>query len=416
MKANRLNAYSIIERRSKILGEVSTRLGSAYVYDLDAIRGSTLTLKNLFRPIKIYYSIKANPLAEIVKMLNSQLDGVEIASGGELAYALSIGVSPQRIIFAGPAKSETEIRTAADIFIHAIHAESGEQLRLCQAFRRPGTRVALRVNTPHGVGAPYDNMVGGSSRFGIDQEIIMDMAWSGKLAGVDGLHIYSGSQVRSSDAIIGQVTVAARLFTDIQQALGHPLSYLNIGGGFGVRHQAADAELRLEPIAEALHGMCGRFADGDVEVALELGRYLTAEHGVLVTFVREVKVSRGVTFALVDCGYNGFLRPSLTQENHDIIPLDPRPAEAAAAVVVGGPLCTASDTYGVVRGWQPRVGEPVALLLAGAYGWSMSPHFFLGHSTPAEVIIKDDSIRVVRDRVGPLTYMNLGRRSSSAES
>lgn len=407
---NTPESYAIIERHRALLHQLADDVGSAYVYDLDAMRSVAGELKKYLSPCRILYSMKANPLQEVVRALAERLDGVEIASGGELSYALSLGINPRHLVFAGPAKSPAEIEQACRHGIWAINAESGRQLKLCQEMKDSGTMIGLRVNTPHGVDAPFDNMVGGPSRFGVDQEDIAGMLANGELAEIDGIHVYSASQIRQSSAIVRQFMASADMFDRLQHQLGRPLNYLNLGGGFGVPHVDSDNRPDLGHIGQAVAEISARFSENsNLGIFLEIGRYLTAENGVLVTTVREVKESRGTVFALADCGYNAFQRPMLTHENHGIVPLDPKAEKGESPVTICGPLCTSTDTFGVVHGWKPRAGEPLAILIAGAYGWSMSPQYFLGHPTPAEAVIEGNSLRVTRARVDARTYMSLGR-------
>jgi diaminopimelate decarboxylase len=404
--------------RAELLRTAAHELGSAYVYDLDAMRLHAERLRMTLAPAAIYYAVKANPLPEVVLALDEVLDGVEVASIGELRYVHEIGVSLDRIIFGGPVRTAHDLDEAVRIGVHAIHLDSVAELDAVRPalVRSHGTRIAVRINTATGVNAPFDNMVGGSSRFGVDEEILVSLSRGGLLDGVDGIHLYSGSQLRRWQSIAGQFGEAARIAETLANS-GIAVKYVNLGGGFGVPHKPSDEVLNVPLLAAAFRAAKSTFPapTQEGEFTFELGRYLTAPFGTLVTTVRAVKVSRGITYALTDCGYNAFIRPMLTSEEHEILPLTPRSRrlrdDDISETVVGGPLCTPTDTFGRVGGWSPRVGEVIAINNAGAYGWSMSPHYFLAHQTVAETVIDGGALRVVRDRVTPTDYMRIGRRA-----
>lgn len=416
-----IDARDAVARNGHLLAALARELGSAYVYDLDAMRENARAVRRSFPSASVYYALKANPLQELVELFAQEVRGFEIASAGELEYLLERKVAGNRIIFAGPAKSVDEITLALANNVRALHVESRRELMMASRAKqvsRAKTILAVRVNTLAGIDAPFDQMVGGSSRFGIDQESLSDLVDADELAVVEGLHVYEASQIRDWISLVAHFEQTLSLARDLVACLGRKLRYINIGGGFGVRHAASDPVLEIAQLGSWLEtALVENVLARGGEIAIELGRYLTAPYGVLVTSVRESKVSRGVRFVLTDCGYNSFLRPMLTGEPHELIPLDLIPLDVGSSsmpdkggdVIVGGPLCTAADTFGTVPSWSPLVGDPVAIANAGAYGWSMSPHFFLGHPMVAEAVIEDHSIRVVRRRVGASEYLSLGR-------
>jgi diaminopimelate decarboxylase len=402
-------AEDLVSRHHDLLRKIAAEHGSAYVYDLDAMRSHAIGLRALFAPARLYYAMKANPLVEVIQTLAGVVNGIEIASGGELHYLRSVGVAPDNVLFAGPAKSIDEIGAAIRSGVHALHVESVEELQTAVAIRagtQSKTLLAIRVNTKTSVDTPFDKMVGGPSRFGLDEEQLAGLASTNILNAIDGIHLYSGSQIRNWRVIADQFYQASRIAAELQERLGTVFRYANLGGGFGVPHAPADQALAVQPLAARLRELTPVLP---AEIALELGRYLTAPFGAFVTRVSVTKRSRGTTFALVDSGYNGFLRPMLTGEAHRIVPLGDVPG--GSRVIVGGPLCTPTDTFGVVDAWTPRPGDSVAILNAGAYGWSMSPQFFLGHPTPAEIVIEGGEAHVARARVEAYEYLRLGRTS-----
>lgn len=396
---------------------VGRRYGSAYIYDLGQIRQRARDVKQAFGLISIYYAIKANPLQEIIKELSQEVDGFEIGSGGELDYARSLGIEPKRIIFAAPAKMESEVIKALKARIRSLHVESLHELEIASKWKRElssDTLLAIRINTELGADSHLENMVGGPSRFGIDEECVPDLVPASLLAEIEGLHVYSGSQIRDSVLLERQFGRIYRTLERLTLFLGDRIRYANFGGGFGVPHSEQDIDPSLENLsAWFLANKPELLLTSPGEVALELGRYLVAPCGTIVTIVRDVKYSRGVKFVMMDCGFNGFLRPVLTSEYHQLVPVQEEKIDSVvcgeARVIFTGPLCTPIDTFPSTEKWVPKRGDVVAISNAGAYGWSMSPQFFLGQSTLAEVVIDGDSWRTVRERVTAEQYMRIGR-------
>src|SRR4051794_8521101 len=181
-----VNPAAIRETRAELLRAVADDLGSAYVYDLDSIRAHAHQLRDAFAPATVYYAVKANPLSEVVLALNDVLDGVEVASTGELHYVRDLGIPPERILFGGPVRARHDLDEAVGVGVRAIHLDSLVELDVARSAlaRSSSTLLAVRVNTTTGVDAPFDNMVGGSSRFGVDEELLIDLSRRGLLDGV----------------------------------------------------------------------------------------------------------------------------------------------------------------------------------------------------------------------------------------
>jgi len=405
-KLSRLSSTVLSQHREQLAG-VARQHGSAYVYDLDAARDRIIDLKQRLNGVSIYYAMKANPLRELIKLYAEFADGIEVASFGELEYAIACGAPADKIVFASPAKTEREVCRSIELGIRALHIETVDEFRTAHLVRQAcysGTLLVLRVNTDVGVQAPLEQMAGGASRFGIDEAVVFAPASRNLVQFSDGIHVYAGSQLREASIVIGQFERTLRVAQRVARIKRQRLKYINFGGGFGVPHQGDDLELDVGSIA------CW-FTERQPsarEIAIELGRYLVSEIGVFVTTIRSVKRSHERIFASTDCGFNGFLRPAFTGDHHEVV-LIAGGEEGPDDVAVSGPLCTPLDSFGVIRGCEVRTGDVVAVLNAGAYGWSMSPHFFLGHHTPAEVVIDAGRPVVVRNRVNPLHYFDLGR-------
>ncbi|MGQ7829212.1 pyridoxal-dependent decarboxylase, exosortase A system-associated [Altererythrobacter sp. Z27] len=347
----------------------------------------------------INYAVKANPFLPVVTHMARLVDGFDIASAGELATVMAAGVDPFRVSFAGPGKRDKELEAA----IHAgvtLNCESeGEARRTLAIGERLGIapRIAIRVNPDFELKGSGMKMGGGAKPFGLDAERVPALAREIITAGAEwrGLHIFTGSQALSAEAIIeAQVNVldcADRLAREI----GVSLPKLNMGGGFGIPYFHGDLPLDIHAIGAALGE---RFEDlpetlAATELCIELGRYLVGEAGVYLAEIIDRKESHGVTYLITDGGLHHQLAASgnfgtVVRRNYPLAIATRYGAEPEEEANVVGCLCTPLDRL-ADQAHLPRAeaGDLVAVFCAGAYGASASPAQFLGHGPAVELLI-----------------------------
>jgi diaminopimelate decarboxylase len=349
----------------------------------------------------IYYSIKANPCLAVVKHFLGRGCGLEIASAGEFQRALDAGCAPDRILFAGPGKSESELELVLSRGIGEIHMESlTEAKRIALICRRLGrrARVALRINPAGEAEGGAMRMGGRPAPFGMDEEIL-DQVLEAILAQPElalcGIHLFTGTQILDAAILIGQYRYGLGLARRVVKRLGHPLHTVDFGGGLGIPYFPHEQELNLNALRDGLVALCAE-AERDECLAgtrflVEPGRFLAGEAGIYVTRINDIKVSRGKKFLIVDGGMNHHLAASgnlgqTIKRNYPIALLNKLSAPADEPVDIVGPLCTPLDTLarGIVL---PRadIGDLVGFFQSGAYGRSASPLGFLSHPAPAEI-------------------------------
>ncbi len=288
-----------------------------YAYDGQAIRQRVSQLRDqLPQNIDLHYAIKANPFPPVVNLLASLVDGLDIASAGELELALDSGILPGNISFAGPGKTDDELRAAIKAGI-TLNAESAnELLRIAAQGSTSGTRprVALRVNPDFELKSSGMKMGGGARPFGIDSEQIPDVLHQLKSMDLEfrGLHIFSGSQNLRAERLIEAQNATFELAYRIAQQADIKLHTLNIGGGFGIPYFPGELPLDVAPIMQNLHqqALVCHERLGPVKIILELGRYLVGEAGVYICQVIDKKVSRGKAYLIVDGGLHHHLAAS----------------------------------------------------------------------------------------------------------
>ena len=371
-----------------------------FVYSADRIRRRVGELLHALPPsVALHYAVKANPFEPVLQLMSELVDGFDIASGGELALALSAGLDPARISFAGPGKRTAEIEAAITAGVTLNLESEGEAVRALEAGHRLGItpRLAIRVNPPFDLKGSGMKMGGGAKPFGVDADRVGAMARAIITSGAEwrGLHIFAGSQALSADAIIEAQRSSIALAGVLAEETGQALPHCNLGGGLGIPYFPSDVPVDLPAIGAALGEALDQRADllSETQFCLELGRYLVGEAGVYLTEVVDRKSSHDELFLVVDGGLHHQLAASgnfgtVVRRNYPVAiatRMD-EPADEVASVV--GCLCTPLDRL-ADKGQFPRAepGDLVAVFCAGAYGASASPAQFLGHGPAREILV-----------------------------
>jgi diaminopimelate decarboxylase len=348
--------------------------------------------------LKLHYAMKANPMPAVVGFMASLVDGIDVASAGELKVALDAGANPREVSFAGPGKRELELRQAVAAGV-LVNLESPREVRLLagvsQVLGVPA-RVAVRVNPDFELKGSGMKMGGGPKQFGIDTErvpaVLADIAAAG--LSFEGFHLFAGSQNLKAESICDAQQKSYDLARRLAAHAATPVKFLNLGGGFGIPYFPGEQRLDLAPVGENLAQIAQR-AQADLpqaELVIELGRYLVGEAGVYVTRVVDRKVSRGQVFLVTDGGLNHHLSASgnfgqVIRKNYPVAVS--RPGSGSTEVVsVVGPLCTPLDLLAERMALtEAREGDLVVIFQSGAYGASASPQAFLGHPPCIEVLV-----------------------------
>ena len=384
------------------LPNLAMRLGRTpfYAYDRRLMTDRVAELRRHLPPqIKLHYAVKANPLPALVGHVARLVDGLDVASGGELAVALDAGVNPRDISFAGPGKSEAELARALATGI-LVNVESPREIetlaRLARAMQVPA-RVAVRVNPDFELKSSGMKMGGGPKPFGIDAESVPDaLAAIGRLGlSFEGFHIFSGSQNLKAEAICESQQKTVELAVRLAASAPAPVRMLNIGGGFGIPYFPGEQPLDLSPIGANLKlvGARAKAALPEAELVVELGRYLVGESGIYVCRVVDRKISRGQVFLVTDGGLHHHLAASgnfgqVIRKNYPVIIGNRVHGAKREIASVVGPLCTPLDLLADrMELAQAHPGDLVVVFQSGAYGATASPQRFLSHASALETLV-----------------------------
>ncbi len=370
-----------------------------FVYDAVIVAARIARFRAAMPAVDLHYAIKANPYPPLLAAMAGLVDGLDVASAGELRLALTVKPAAA-ISFAGPGKRDDELAVAIGAGATLNIESAGEGARALAIGDRLGIapRLAVRVNPDVELRGSGMKMGGRASPFGVDSDRAAALVRTVIDGGADwrGFHLYAGSQALDPAAIADTQDATLALAARLAEAVGVAPPLVNLGGGFGIPYFAGDRALDVEAIgtrlAAALDTRAAILADS--RFAIELGRWLVAEAGVYLTRIVDRKVSQGEIFLVVDGGLNHQLAASgnfgtVVRRNYPLalasaMGAEAMGAEAVETVSVVGPLCTPLDRLGDrIALPVAQVGDLIAIFLAGAYGASASPTGFLGHP-PAE--------------------------------
>lgn len=397
--------YDNLEGELAIGGHTASALAAEhgsplFVYSKHLLSSRIEELRNAMPDqLHIHYAMKANPYAPVLTHMVGLVDGIDIASGGELVMALKAGAKAQRISFAGPGKRDEELRAAIQAGV-TINIESPNECDRALAIGAEAglqPRLAVRVNPDFDLKGSGMKMGGGAKQFGMDVNLVAPTVRKILAAEAHwrGFHIFAGSQALKADAIVETQAQTIALAARLAEEIGHGPEHVNLGGGFGIPYFPNDQAVDVAEIGAAL---TQQFSDlpailSGTQFALELGRYLVGEAGVYLTRIVDRKESQGEIFLITDGGLHHQLAASgnfgtVIRRNYPaaIATRYDQPSDEVVSIV--GCLCTPLDLLSD-RAEMPtaQVDDIVAIFCAGAYGATASPANFLGQGPAKEILV-----------------------------
>lgn len=396
-----------IRDRCLVIGDIpltrlAQRIGSTpfYAYDRKLISARIQLLRqHLPAGIHLHYAMKANPMPAVVQHLAGLVDGMDVASIGEMKVALDTGIPPENISFAGPGKSRQELTCAIAAGI-VMNVESEHELEtIAQLAKETGfqPKVAVRVNPDFELKSSGMKMGGGSKQFGIDAECVPAVLQRIAQLRLDfeGLHIFSGSQNLRVEALQEAHEKTLQLGLQLASVSPVPVRTINIGGGFGVPYFPGENPLDLSAVGANLKRLLAEIPSrsSSIQFVIELGRYIVAEAGIYVCRVLEKKISRGQIFLVTNGGLHHHLAASgnfgqVIRKNYPVAIGNKMEIDETEIVSVVGPLCTPLDLLADrMELSRAEPGDLVVVFQSGAYGLTASPTAFLSHPAPLEVLV-----------------------------
>ncbi|MGZ8437003.1 MAG: diaminopimelate decarboxylase family protein [Candidatus Limnocylindrales bacterium] len=400
--------------------ELAERFGTPlYVYDLDVVDGQVAALRSVLPlPVELAYAVKANPALAMVAHLGRLGLGADVASAGELETVIRAGFAADRVVMTGPGKRDDELRAAVMAGIRAITVESpGELARLDAIAAAAGRRqpVMLRAAVSEGDRLERVRLVGddGAGKFGMDSADLLSSARRATASPnleLLGLHAFGASNVLDAGGLIDHVVATAATARRVAGAAGTPLRLVDAGGGLGIPYESHQESLDLVRLGTGLQEVTASWATDpvlrDARLLLEPGRFLVGPAGAYLARVVDRKTVDGSIVVILDGGVHHVLRPALVGQEHRIRALgvgaDGSGNGRLQPVTVAGPLCSGLDVFSQAAVMSPpEVGDLMAVLDVGAYGFTESMPLFLSHPIPAEVAVRAGRVALIRPRVDP---------------
>lgn len=374
----------------------------AFLYSKKVVdRQYFLLRENLPEQIKIFYAQKSNPNKEILETIHQHGAGCDTASIGEMAKAMDAGFPKDKIMLTGPAKTQRELKFALQRNIYSINVESLQELELLNWLAEEGgytQDILLRVNPPFDAGEE-NTIIGGMgvSKFGIDVDYVpefIERVLNMKSLSLKGIHIFNSSQILNWERIYNNTVDVIDTAMEISKTFDFQFQRLDMGGGFGIPYSKNEKEVNISALGSKLDELLKSNEYGDflkgMELIYEPGRYLSGMSGIYITKVLYTKVSNGRKIAMVDGGIHHMVRPILIGQPHPIINLSAiyNGRDDMDKYLVAGPLCTSLDRFDTEAMLNDvRTGDILAILNAGAYGYTESMPLFLSHKPASEIFI-----------------------------
>lgn len=383
---------------SDIIKETGT---PAYIYSSATITHHFRQLQEAFseQPARICYSVKANSNIHILSLLQKMGAGADIVSGGELFRALKAGIPAENIVYSGAGKTEAEIEYALESGVYMINAESVPELYLISKIaekRGKTVQISIRVNPDvdakthrHTTTAKKEN------KFGLSVERIEEhyrIASELPNLEIHGIDVHLGSPILTLDPYLKALDILSEALNKLKKGGIHP-KVLDLGGGLGIVYKNEQA-FTAKDFAQAV---LPKVKQMGLELILEPGRFIVGNAGILVAAVTYVKETPAKKFLITDAGMNDLIRPPLYDGYHEIIPVDDTGTPLEKVDIVG-PICESADFLAKDRLVpQQKQGDLLAVMSAGAYGFSMASNY---NSRPraCEILVDNDTWKIIRKR------------------
>ncbi len=374
-----------------------------YVYSRATLERHWKAFDHAFkgRPHLICYAVKANSNIAVLNVLARLGSGFDIVSVGELERVLKAGGEAEKIVFSGVGKRHDEIRRALEVGIRCFNVEVSAELdRINQIAGDMGlvANVSIRVNPDVDAQThPYISTGLKENKFGLDIETAFQQyqrAHSLPHLKIVGLDCHIGSQLTDVAPFVDALDRVLSLLDRLKK-VGISIQHLDLGGGLGICYRDEQPPLPSDYV-DALYQKLGNLP---YEMILEPGRAIAGNAGILVTKVEYIKPTEDRRFAIVDAAMNDLMRPSLYQAWQNIVPVDMTSTAEKELYDVVGPVCETGDFLGKDRALAIAEGDLLAILSAGAYGFTMSSNY---NSRPhvAEVMVDGQDVHLIGKRQG----------------
>ncbi|MHA1731933.1 MAG: diaminopimelate decarboxylase [Promethearchaeota archaeon] len=363
-------------------------------------------LEKGYGKVGVHFAMKANSNLAVLGILRSEGAGLDCVSPGEVYLGLKAGFDPGTILYTGNYFSDSELEYAFEKGV-MVNLDAISHIKRLAKISRNANRdlplVSFRVNPEFGAGHHEHVFTAGKDvKFGILDDQIVEAYQLALDTGFTrfGVHMHIGSGILDVSKFQRAAEKYLSIIGDLRGKLGIKFEFVDFGGGLGIPYHMGEDPLPLDEYAGLLTGIfkdkAREYDLGEPKLLVEPGRYLVCEAGYLVVRVTTVKPTSSRTFVGVDAGFNVLVRPTMYGSWHEVVPAKQSPGREGVKVDVVGQICESGDVLGRDRSMPlPAEGDYLAILDAGAYGFSMSSEYN-SRPRPPEVLIKGGDSWVVR--------------------
>ncbi len=394
-----------------------------YVYNENRINDNFIRVKESLerhadREVVVYYAVKANYAPPILKFLASKEAYADVVSLNEAWIARHNGFQKDKIMFTGTSVDDETMRYLLDSDI-LINIDSFSQMKRLAKYKDEikasgDVDVSVRWNPGAGAGFNPKTITAGAEshgipiKFGIQEDRVLDLCKEAKNCGINviGLHQHIGSNWHDVVDFLETVDSTLNMARKMTDSLGHDLLQVDFGGGPGIRYEEREKDFPIEAYGK---GICERVKKSGLKfkrIAIEPGRYIVGDSAILLSRVNTVETKNNNLIVGIDAGFNTLIRPAFYSAHHEVV--DASNIEDPQNVCnIAGPLCETGDMLAVKRTMtKPKEGDVLAILNAGAYGFSMASRYN-AQSLPAEAIISQGTHKLIRRRENAADIINL---------
>jgi len=370
-----------------------------YVYSRTDIENNWREFDSAFgqHPHLVCYAVKANSNIAVLNVLAKIGAGFDIVSVGELERVLAAGGQASNCVFSGVAKTQDEIKRGLEVGIRCFNVESAAELeRIEQVSASMNMQAPISIRVNPNVDAkthPYISTGLKENKFGVDIDdaiALYETAHRSEHINVQGLDCHIGSQLTDVSPFIDALDKVLALIAKLADR-GIEIAHLDLGGGVGIRYEdevTIDISAYISSILDKV---------GNLEIILEPGRAIVGNAGAFITKVEFLKQNSDKSFAIIDGAMNDLLRPAFYNAYHNVLPVRENAQGVEASWDLVGPICETGDFLAKDRQLSLSAGDYLAVMSAGAYGFTMSSNY---NSRPrvAEVMVSDTAHHLIRKR------------------
>ena len=375
----------------RIFDQIKQYSKPVWLYQKEVIQERIQWIQSWPQLGRLHYAMKANFHPEILKLIKENQCGIDAVSLGEMTHAVACGFTPQDIILSGVAKTRDELTWAIQNEIYQINIESPSELaKIIEINKLLQKKISLSIRVNPEVDAETHPGIATAlkdSKFGLDfkgAEILIRRIADDSNLQLKAISFHIGSQILNVNVFEKAIQVV-KPFYQKAKTLCPELERLDLGGGVGIDYMDADSDKDLARWKALEEIYTKELRDFDAFLILEIGRFLVARSGVLISRVEIIKQADQVNYLILDAGMSLLIRPALYDACHEVLPLKKSGTDDTTVYTVVGPICESSDVFATNKKMQTlSEGDLVAICDAGAYGSSMSSRYNLRE--PAEEI------------------------------